>query len=234
MSAHSGPADWWTEGTDLGRKHIATKGIIQNGLILNLDAGVLDSYSGTGSAWADLSGVGNNGTLLNSPIYDSSNSGSIIFNGTNNRVDCGTFSLSYLTISVWLYKTGTATNQGICRKNNGWALSQYNGTLQVAPGTSWIFYNTGYTIPLNTWVNIVYTYSGTGNSQSVYINGSNMYNNTNGSGAISGNTNAVRIGYDDNNWWWNGKISQINIYNRALSAPEVVQNFNALRARFNV
>jgi hypothetical protein len=154
----------------------------------------------------------------------------------NDRIECGTFSVPFLTVSTWVYKTSSATNQGICRKQNGWAVSQYNGTLQVAPGTSWTFYNTGYTIPLNTWVNIVYTYSGTGaaGSQTVYINGSNIYSTSAGSGAISSNGNSVRIGFDDNNWWWNGRIAQTQIYNRALTAAEIQQNFNATRSRFSI
>jgi hypothetical protein len=183
---------------------------------------------------ADLSGNNNFGTTVNSPTYNSSNGGGISFDGVDDRVECGNFSVQYLTISTWVYKTSSATNQGICRKETGWAVSQYNGTLQVAPGTSWTFYNTGYTIPLNTWVNIVYTYSGTGStgSQTVYINGSSIYSTTAGSGAISANSNAVRVGYDDNSWFWGGRISNTQIYNRALTATEVLQNFNALKGRY--
>ncbi len=208
--------------------------IVRNGLVLHLDAGEPSSYSGSGTTWNDLSGLGNNGTLVNGPTYSSSNGGSIIFDGVNDRVDCGNFSVQYLTVSTWVYKTSSSTNQGICRKNTGWAVSQYNGTLQVAPGTSWTFYNTGYTIPLNTWVNIVYTYSGTGTtgSQTVYINGSSIYSTTAGSGPITANSNAVRVGFDDNNWFWGGRISNTQIYNRALTAQEIQQNYQALKGRF--
>lgn len=88
MAAFGGPADWWTDGTDAGRKHIATKGIIQNGLVLNLDAGVSDSYPGSGTTWTDLSGNGNNGTLTNMSAtpFDSGNGGSIVFDGNNDYV----------------------------------------------------------------------------------------------------------------------------------------------------
>jgi len=211
-------------------------GFVKDGLVLALDAGRTLSYPGSGTTWTDLSGNGNTGTLTNGPTYNSANGGSLVFDGVNDRIECGTFSVPFLTVSTWVYKTSSATNQGICRKQNGWAVSQYNGTLQVAPGTSWTFYNTGYTIPLNTWVNIVYTYSGTGaaGSQTVYINGSNIYSTSAGSGAISSNGNSVRIGFDDNNWWWNGRIAQTQIYNRALTAQEVQQNFNATRSRFSV
>ncbi len=192
------------------------------------------------TTWYDLTST-NNGTLVNGPYHLIGNNangtaGYMSFDGTDDRIDCGTFSVSYLTVSTWVYKTSTASQQGICRKEVGWAVSQYLGTLQVAPGTSWTFYDTGYTIPLNTWVNIVYTYSGTGTtgSQTVYINGSSIYSTTAGSGPITANSNQVRIGYDDNNWFWGGRIAQTQIYNRALTAAEVRQNFNAQRSRFGV
>jgi len=226
----------WASQTNTGRTHIATKGIVQSGLVLNLDSGVSSSYPGSGTTWTDLSGNGNTGTLTNGPTYNSANSGSIVFDGVDDRIECGTFSVPFLTVSTWVYKTTSTNEQGICRKQLGWAVSNYQGVLQVAPGTSWQFYNTGYTIPLNTWVNIVYTYSGTGatGSQTVYINGSSIYSTSAGSGAISSNANAVRVGFDDNGWYWNGRIAQTQIYNRALTATEIAQNFNATRSRYGL
>ena len=106
--------------------------ITTNGLVLNLDAGFIPSYPKNGTTWYDTSSVGNNGTLVNGPTYSSDDGGTIVFDGSNDRVDCGTFSVSYLTVSTWVYRTSSTTNQGICRKQNGWAVSQYNGTLQVA------------------------------------------------------------------------------------------------------
>lgn len=212
--------------------------IITNGLVMNLDAGFTPSYPKNGTTWYDTSSGGNNGSLVNGPTYSSDNGGSIVFDGSNDRVECGNFSVSYLTVSTWVYRTSSATNQGICRKENGWAISQYNGTLQVAPGTSWTFYNTGYVIPLNTWVNITYTYNGSGGagSQIVYINGVSIYSTSAGSGPIFSNSNTVRVGYDDNNWFWGGRIANTLIYNRSLTSTEVLQNYNAmayLGSRFN-
>jgi hypothetical protein len=157
-----------------------------------------------------------------------------VYDGVDDYVGVSSFNVPYLTVSTWVYKTSTSTNQGISRKENGWAISQYNGTLQVAPGTSWNFYNTGYTIPLNTWINIVYTYSGTGaaDSQIVYINGLPIWSNSAGSGAITPVNSTVWIGFDDNYWYWGGKIATNKIYNRALSAAEVQQNYQAEQYRF--
>ena len=187
-----------------------------------------------GTTLIDLTGRGNTGTLTNGPTYSSSNGGALVFDGVDDRIECGTFSVPFLTVSTWVYKTTSTNEQGICRKEQGWAVSNYQGVLQVAPGTSWQFYNTGYTIPLNTWVNIVYTYSGTGaaGSQTVYINGVSIYSTSAGSGAISANGNQVNIGFDDNGWYWNGRIANTQIYNRALTAAEISQNFSAQSSRF--
>ena len=58
--------------------------IIRDGLVLCLDAANPKSYPGTGTAWTDLSGSGNNGTLVNGPVYSSANGGSIDFDGSND------------------------------------------------------------------------------------------------------------------------------------------------------
>jgi hypothetical protein len=210
--------------------------IVTSGLVLSLDAADKNSYPGSGTAWTDLSGNTNNGTLTNGPTFSSANGGTIVFDGVNDRIECGIFSLSYLTVSTWVYKTSSTVNQGICRKQNGWALSQYGGTLQIAPGTNWQFFNTSYTIPLNSWKNITYVYNGTGasDSQIVYIDGLSIYNANTGVGALIANSNAVRIGYDDNNWYWGGNIAQTQIYNRALTSQEIQQNYNAQKARFGL
>ena len=64
----------------------AKRGIVQNGLVLNVDAGVRDSYIGSGTSWKDLS-VGNDATLTNGPVFDKSLGGRITLDGTNDRID---------------------------------------------------------------------------------------------------------------------------------------------------
>ena len=59
--------------------------IIEDGLILCLDAGNRQSYAGSGTVWRDLVGS-NNGTLTNSPTFNSANAGSIVFDGVNDYV----------------------------------------------------------------------------------------------------------------------------------------------------
>jgi hypothetical protein len=211
--------------------------IVRDGLVVCLDAANPKSYPGSGTTAFDLSNSSNNGTLINGVGFSQDNKGYFIFDGVNDIIRCGTFSLEYLTASTWVYKTSSTNSQGIFRKQLGWVVSQYNGTLQVAPATSWVFYNTGYVIPFNTWVNITYTYSGTGvaGSQTVYVNGSVIFSSSAGSGPISPNNNQVNLGHDNSNgWYWGGRISQTFIYNRALTAAEVKQNFEALRGRYGI
>ncbi len=66
------------------KDHINFGSIVQSGLVLNLDAGNTNSYPGSGTAWTDLSGNGNNGTLTNGPTYSSDDGGAIVFDGTND------------------------------------------------------------------------------------------------------------------------------------------------------
>ena len=68
--------------------------IATNGLVLCLDAANPKSYPGTGTAWTNLTGLGNNGTLVNSPTYSGANSGSFLFDGTNDYIIANTQSLN--------------------------------------------------------------------------------------------------------------------------------------------
>jgi hypothetical protein len=61
--------------------------IVTDGLVLYLDAGNVKSYPTTGTTWTDLVGV-NNGVLTNGPTFNPSNGGSIVFDGTNDYVNC--------------------------------------------------------------------------------------------------------------------------------------------------
>ena len=209
--------------------------IVTDGLTFAADAGNLVSYeSGSTTAYSMTGSYST--SLVNGVGYSNNNGGAWIFDGVNDYINVSAFNVSYLTIDTWVYRTSTTTHQGISRKQNEWALSQYNGTLQIAIGPAWYFLNTGYTIPLNTWTHITYTYSGTNQigSQIVYINGEEIFSATDGFGPISAGGSTYRIGYDDNGWFWGGKIANQKIYNRALSNAEVLQNYNAQKARFGL
>jgi hypothetical protein len=83
--------------------------VTDSGLVLNLDAGNIKSYPGTGTIWFDKSGNANNGTLINGPTFNTGSLGSIVFDGVDDYVSTnysgGIFTT--LTLSAWIYKTNT-------------------------------------------------------------------------------------------------------------------------------
>ena len=211
----------------------ATPDVVTNGLVLYLDAGQTTSYSGSGSTWTDLSGYGNNATLVNNPTYSSSNNGSIIFNGSNQYADLGNpASLDVLTwtIAAWTKSISFTYYQNIIAKGDNTA-GQY-GIIIDGSGNWAVQPNTGFnTTPLSlgSWNYIVGISDGS--QITTYINGIlvaqySMSSSNHGTG--------VQVGTDlANNRYFNGNIAVSQIYNRALTNAEVVQNYNAFASRYN-
>jgi hypothetical protein len=213
--------------------------VVTNGLVLALDAANTKSYPGSGTAWTDLSGNNSNGTLVNSPAFSSINGGSIIFDGTDDYVDTGKtatqlgiYDANY-TFDAWVYPTNftgdktmfgtdqTATRQGLHLVFRSGQIYQghYSADYGVGTGT------------LNAWNNICYTYTQSSGAALIYKNGILQ-----GAGTISsfiGTTN-ILIGRWGTSNYFIGNGSIYKIYNRVLSASEVLQNYNALRSRFNL
>jgi hypothetical protein len=88
----------------------AASPLITTGLMLYLDAGNALSYPGSGTTWTDLSGNGRDGTLTNGPTYSATNGGSIVFDGSNDYVQClGSLTVTAATFVSWIRRNG---NQG--------------------------------------------------------------------------------------------------------------------------
>jgi len=223
--------------------------IVKEGLVLALDAANIKSYPGTGTVWKDLSGNGNNGTLVNGPTFDSGNNGSIVFDGVNDYVNCGT-SLSILnniTAQCWI-KTTSAIQQVFIGKwdnlinQRSWYIGTFTsgGNLQVilsATGDSNFNRYTGSVINDGNWKNVCFTFSsGTilfyvnGASDSVTQIGSNTVN------SLFNSTAKLLLGAnaDGTSNFLNGSVSTSLIYNKVLSATEVLQNYNATKTRYGL
>ena len=250
MSVFSGPADWWTDGTNDGRTHIATKGVVQSGLVLNLDAGVSSSYPGSGTTWTDLSGTGNNGTLVNGVGYSGSDGGSLSFDGVNDLVNFGNNGTLYnaynttFTQEFWVNLiSGASTNRAILRVDD-WSrislsisTSGINFTIGYSSPTDILNYNS--TFNYNQWYCISIVWSKLV-SQQIYLNGNLVAQRTptvsNYSG-ITGTAGGANIGRGHTSPYQaniNAYIPSFKHYNRALTAAEIQQNFNALRGRFGL
>ena len=211
--------------------------IVTDGLVLSLDAGNVKSYPGSGTVWADKSGFNNNGTLTNGPTFNSANGGSIVFDGVDDiSIHPSTLYVDNFTLSAWVYKTSSGIQTIIAKGNLSFVLNFY---LRIAGNSGFYGTNASFSeilIPdlvLNVWNNTVLTYDKT--SLKYYLNGVfiNQNNATNTPSSTTSNTIVGRLG-DFNGQYWTGRIATTQIYNKALSAQEVSQNFNALRGRFGI
>jgi len=220
--------------------------IVSTGLVLNLDAGNTASYAGTGTTWTDLSGLGNNGTLVNGPTFDSANNGNIVFDGIDDHVDLGNpISLSSIgattniTVSAWVYYTayggGGQTYSVITVKGSPWTwlLENPNNTFafRITAGGSDVNIADTSKHLLNTWYQVVGTYDGS--NIKIYVNG--ILKNTRAqTGLLATNTAAATIGEWQGSYNLTGKIPGVFIYNRTLNTAEILQNYNERKTRYGL
>jgi len=237
-----------------GRNFIGPNAIISNGLVLHLDAGNVSSYPGSGNTWTDLSGNGYNGTLTNGPTFSSSNGGTIVFDGTNDVASFGNIlnmGLSSWTLSCWVKFNVGSGFAGIMGKTS------YRGyvgrySFYIDNGDIYSFFqpNNNYiiTTPItpyldNKFHNLVMTIDRT-SMMYFYVDGVSV-----GTPVNVGSTSTINLNSSTDNFYigsygssnglspyafLNGNVSQVAIYNRALIAAEVLQNYNALSSRFSV
>ncbi len=210
--------------------------VVTDGMVLYVDAANLMSYSGSGSSWNDLSGRSNNGTLINSPTFDANtNKGAFTFNGTNSYVNFGNSSIlqqSTGTLSAWTKASSPGAGyRGIIAKQGAYGLFYTDSILVAYDWTAGAPRSTGINIADNTWKNVVLTYqSGVSNGTKIYINGISVLTTT-----ITIQSQVANLfgGAEANaSQFASCQISSLNMYNRALAAAEVLQNYNAMRGRY--
>jgi prepilin-type N-terminal cleavage/methylation domain-containing protein len=235
--------------------------MVQDGLVLHLDAGNQSSYSGTGNTWFDLSDNISNRTIMNNIPFDNSGGGNFSFNGSPHCIipvstSETTTSLSdNVSASIWIKFPIGYGNLGW---NSIFAKRGYGGVMNYGmsynPGTTnifqWYFGGTSgivsLAVPLyssfeeNSWTQVSAVFSKNGSSTDAYLykNGVPLSYSS-----LSGNMTAksvdLRIGCYGNNTFGNTEyakinIAQVSIYNLALTPEEVQQNFNGTRGRFGL
>jgi hypothetical protein len=213
----------------------ATPSIITSGLLTHLDAANIASYSGSGTTWTDLSGNSRNGTLINGVSYNSSNGGTLVFDGINDYVTATTVTKSLLnrsfTMSLW-FNSSSSSNMGLFSIEGNiddgapyLILQKNNTTLRWLVNNTYQMTNT---ILLNTWYNVAITYNGT--VWNVYINGA-LSNSYTGSDVGGGSAYYLFLanGYPA---YADVKIPHFVAYNNPLSSTDILNNFNALKSRY--
>ena len=230
------------QGVTLNGVYVIDLGIVTTNLSMFLDAGNASSYPGTGTAWTDLSGNGRNGTLTGGPTYSSADGGSIVFDGTNDFVQCsGSLTATAATFVIWMRRNGTQDDyDGIIysRSANATGLSFFGTTNKISytwnNAVDTYTWDSGLTIPDLTWCMIAVSVTST--AATAYLcQSSGITSATNTVSHTSTVLDDVKLAQDDQGArFFNGRIATAMIYDRALSAGEITQNFNALRSRYGL
>jgi hypothetical protein len=215
--------------------------IVTNGLVLALDAADRNSYPGSGTTWTDVSGNGNNGTLTNGPTFNSANGGSIVFDGVDDYI-ATSYAPTFNDFSViaWFKSTNVVSYSRVVDKNyiNGmWigrnsttANSWGGGVLESSPP-----YGRFITLQDGIWHMIASIRQGT--THTIYGDGiTNTTSGTVSSTALSATAFAFGLNQSTgpNTDPFGGNIASVQIYNRALTSTEILQNYNAQKSRFNL
>ena len=217
--------------------------IVTNGLVLNLDAGNPYSYlsGSSGTTWTDTSGVGNNATLTNGPVYSN---GAIIFDGADDYANVPytaskiSFPDNNATVCVWFNSTPSGDNYGCLvtqRSSNNTGFQTYvyqNKFFADGGGVSAGVFSTTTVVKGTTYFGCV-VYDKTNSLLKLYVNG-NYEAQVSYTGNIQ-DTYPIRLGngaFSDGPY--PGSIYSAQVYNRALSQAEITQNFNALRGRYGI
>jgi hypothetical protein len=209
--------------------------IVTDGLVLYLDAANTKSYASGSTAWNDLVGT-NNGTLVNGPTFNSANGGSIVFDGTNDFVSTTyNAALTNFTVCAWfladLINPAAArvvdknfTNGFWIGKNSSGAANSWGGGVREASTP----FGRYITLPDGQWNFITSTRSNT--IHTIYGNGiTNLVSGSVSSTALSTDNLAIAGGA---NQILRGNVASVFVYNRALSAIEILQNYNATKTRY--
>ena len=232
------------------RIHTFPSELVTDGLVLNLDAGDPRSYPGSGTTWTDLSGRGNNGTFGAStaaPTYNNANGGSLLFDGVNDwfstTLSIGDANTSFSWGGFVKVNSSTSGNYflfGNYTENNttpffaiAFNNSGDNTFIYIRDSTGGTEISSGNTnLDLSTWYYLMGVRDAGANQVKLYVNGALVDTDTfAGSHNVKSTTNNFG-GVRHLSQYVNCNIGNVHVYNRALSAAEVAQNYDALKVRY--
>tara|TARA_R110000803_G_scaffold135965_1_gene202893 strand:- start:1062 stop:1721 length:660 start_codon:yes stop_codon:yes gene_type:complete len=213
----------------------SVKPIVTDGLVFCVDALDIDSYPRSGTAWTDL--AGSTDLTFSGATFDSAYP-AINFDGSNDTITCSSINCGSIWSQQCYFRPTNQSSGGYGYFNLGWNAISEGGAIDGVTKRLYIYNGDAQNISDSTfetdiWYNIAWVFNTTDNTIKVYVNGvldkttsiSGTFDFTTftGLGRFTGTTHSL-----------NGKLANFIIYNRELSASEVLQNFNAHRHRFGV
>jgi hypothetical protein len=225
--------------------------IVTSGLAFFVDAGNTKSYPGSGTALYDISGNGLVGTLTGGITFSSSNGGYFNFPG-NHYIGFSSISGTVMSnpditgavsFGVWYYPTSSQSSQYLFTSGAGSGKKGIDILLQNSGNSDWVRVQGGTygwvqssisVETLNTWQNITVTWDNS--SLKIYTNGILTNTTTTTYGGYATLATQLCLGAPDGltQYSYVGRIANAFVYNTALTADQVLQNFNALRGRFGL
>lgn len=232
----SGITIWW-DGLQVERASAATN---------------FNPYYFGNTVWKDVSGNSNNSSLVNtdSQNYFSTNAGYIQFDGTDDHVSISSpnantrLQNNYQTVSFFVYITSVGPNSvaflyAVGGNTNGVAIGWLADSVRffISNGASNLNYPVNMTNALNTWMNITSIVDNINRTMTVYKNGSLVGTSSQWT-AFTPPSSTVVIG--NNSMTGNtgdrikGRVANVLVYNRALTATEISQNYETDKSKFGL
>jgi hypothetical protein len=228
--------------------------LVTDGLVFYMDVTNNKCYSGTGSSFLDLSNEKNNGQLVNGSSYNTEFLGNFSFDGVNDYIevpfDDSLNPTASVSVSSVFYITGYGNFYApiVVKRNPSntnyeqYSLGVYSTITQqlrfyvTGPTPSLIQTLTSYDSVFNKVIYAVGTCDAVSDRMNLYVNG-NLVDSKTFSQSFFTSSNSVTIGgatLSNFPGYSAGKIYQASIYNRALTAEEVISNYEVIKSRYNI
>ena len=209
--------------------------LVTDGLVLIMNAASVRSYPGSGTTWYDLSGNSINGTLSSSTMATAV-PGEMRLDNSNDKINYGHDILLEpvsITVSAWVNLDNRNDRHILITKwfgysfeisSTGYPYFRLNG-----PGDQY----SSEALTWGEWYLITGTFDNSTKKHDCYVNGVNKGTSVKSSSIVY-NQGSLNIPYTGNPVHAKGEIATVSIYNRALTAAEVTQNYNAQKSRFGL
>jgi hypothetical protein len=223
---------------------------VTDGLVFYLDAANTKSYISGSTTWTDISGFRNNGTLTNGPTFNTGSGGNIVFDGVDDYIDCGVTNITLptnITLTAWINQSTLIGYKNIITKEGAAQVDLDYGLTTSPNGNLYFwFHNGSYRIhetltnninSTNIWYNTSAVLNDTSNTVQIYVNGVQIYNQAETTSLLAHTNSKLLVGWRNSlasGQSFNGRIAQTFIYNRALTASEILQNYNATKGRYGL
>lgn len=221
--------------------------VVTNGLVLSLDAANPKSYPGTGTTWSDISGNNRNVTLVNGPSFANSSSGAIVFDGTNDSLSFSTITFSNTSYTIEMFGNLTGTIEPTANRRSIFGnvsyASEFSNTTTFFTNLTVNSVDTYFNFGFSTAGSLVtgqdfhwiFTLDFSTKNVFIYLNGKSITSaDTQLTSYTNISTTFTRFGIWTTIRPYIGNLYYARMYNKYLTSSEVLQNYNATKARFGL